>query len=141
MADPGGSANHSPGMNGESAVTGTRLLTALVAFVMLAGGITHLAAPEIFFPIVPSIFPARLAVLGSGLGELAIGLAVLIPRFRARAGFAFALLCFAYMPLHLWDFIRPDPIFHPWPLAVARVLLQIGFIAAGLQLSRRSDPE
>lgn len=122
-------------------MTGTRLLTALVAFVMLAGGITHLAAPEIFFPIVPSIFPARLAVLGSGLGELAIGLAVLIPRFRARAGLAFALLCFAYMPLHLWDFIRPDPIFHPWPLAVARVLLQVGFIAAGLQLSRRSDPE
>ncbi|KQW29054.1 hypothetical protein ASE36_11300 [Rhizobium sp. Root274] len=117
-------------------MTETRLLTALVAIVMLAGGVTHLVAPEIFFPIVPSIFPARLAVLGSGLGELTIGVAVLFPRFRARAGLAFALLCFAYVPLHLWDFLRPDPIFHPWPLAVGRVLLQIGFIVAGLRLAR-----
>ena len=139
MAGPGGRASHSRGLNGEIAVTGTRLITALVAFVMLAGGLTHVAAPEIFFPIVPSIFPARLAVLGSGLGELAIGIAVLVPRFRARAGLAFSLLCFAYMPLHLWDFIRPDPIFHPWPLAVARVLLQVGFIMAGLRLARQGE--
>jgi uncharacterized membrane protein len=120
----------------ETAVIQT-LLTATVALVMLAGGIAHLTMPEFFFPIVPSIFPARLAVLGSGIGELGIGLAVLVPRFRARAGLAFALLCLAYLPLHLWDFLRPDPIFHPWPLAVGRVLLQISFIAAGLRLSRQ----
>ena len=118
----------------------THMLTALIALVMLAGGITHLAVPEFFFPIVPSVFPARLAVLGSGLVELAIGLAVLVPRYRARAGLAFALLCLAYMPLHLWDFLRPDPIFHPWPLAVGRVALQIGFIAAGLRLWQQRDP-
>jgi uncharacterized membrane protein len=124
----------------ETDVTETRLLTALIAIVMLAGGITHLVAPQIFYPIVPSIFPARLAVLGSGLGELAIGVAVLVPRLRARAGLAFALLCIAYLPLHLWDFLRPDPIFHPWPLAVGRVLLQVGFIVAGLRLSRQRSP-
>ncbi|MDH4442425.1 MAG: hypothetical protein QE284_18825 [Rhizobium sp.] len=117
----------------------TRLLTAVVAVVMLAGGIAHLVVPEIFFTIVPSIFPARLAVVASGVVELAIGLAVLVPRFRARAGIAFSLLCLGYMPLHLWDFIRPDPIFHPWPIAVARVILQIGFIWAGLRLYAR-DP-
>lgn len=114
----------------------TRLLTALIAVVMLAGGITHLAAPEVFFPIVPSIFPARLAVLGSGIVELAIGLAVLVPRSRPHACLAFAMLCVAYLPLHLWDFVRPDPIFRPWPLAVLRVGLQLGFIAAGLRLWR-----
>ncbi|WP_137130000.1 hypothetical protein [Rhizobium sp. FY34] len=56
---------------------------------------------------------------------------------RAHSGLAYALLCAAYMPLHLWDFFRPDPVFAPPFAALTRVFVQILFIAAGWTLWTR----
>ena len=43
----------------------------------------------------------------------------------------------AYLPLHLWDYIRPDPVFAPPVAATVRVVVQLSFIWAGLTLWRR----
>ena len=67
-------------------------------------------------------------------------IAVLVPRWRAWAGLAFAALCLGYLPLHLWDFFRPDPIFKPPLVAGARVIVQFLFIAIGLSLWKSRQP-
>jgi len=103
---------------------------------MLAGGALHLLVPEPFFRIVPDGLPKALVVYGSGLVELAIGLGVVFKRLRIWAGLAFALLCGAYLPLHVWDFFRADPIFAPPFWASGRVLAQIGLIWLGWRLWR-----
>lgn len=109
----------------------------IIAAWMLLGGVLHLLAPEPFFRIVPDWLPERGVVYLSGVVELVIGLGVLIPRTRALAGLVFALLCAGYLPLHVWDFFRRDPIFPPPYLASARILAQLVLIGLGLWLWRR----
>ncbi len=111
----------------------------VISIWMLAGGVAHMLAPEAFFPIVPDWMPELAVVYGSGVVELAIGLGVLWRRTRAVAGLSFALLCAGFLPLHLWDFFRPDPIFSPWYAAATRCVVQLGLIGLGLLLWARRE--
>ncbi|MEM5516884.1 hypothetical protein WNY37_07970 [Henriciella sp. AS95] len=111
----------------------------IIAAWMLIGGAAHMIAPEPFFAIVPDWMPELAVVYISGIVEIVIGIAVLMPRTRSLAGLAFALLCAGYLPLHIWDFIRPDPVFSvPWSASL-RILIQMGLIALGLWLWRRGQ--
>lgn len=109
-------------------------LSAIVSLVMLLGGAAHLAAPSEFARLVPGPLPAPLIIAGTGLIQLAIGLLAIWPRTRAQGGRAFAALCLLYLPLHLWDFVRPDPVFSPPFAATGRIIVQLLFIAAGWRL-------
>lgn len=111
-----------------------RIAIIIIALWMLAGGILHLVMPETFFRIVPDWMPQRAVVYLSGLAELAIGTGVILPRFRALAGLAFAVMCAVYLPLHVWDFFRPDPVFAVPYMAAARIAVQFVLIALGLWL-------
>ena len=113
-------------------------LSTLVAFVMIAGGAAHLAAPDGFVPLVPPFLPAKPIILATGVLQIAIGLAALLPRTRGLGGMAFAVLCLAYLPLHIWDYFRTDPVFAPPVAATIRVVVQLGFIAAGYSLWKRN---
>lgn len=106
----------------------------VIALVMILGAIGHLLQPEYFAVLVPPWLPAHIILPASAVVQIAIGLAVLWPATRAYAGLAFALLCAAYLPLHLWDFFRPDPVFAPPVAALVRVLVQLLFIWAGWTL-------
>ena len=110
--------------------------TSVIALWMLVGGIAHLVTPEFFFQIVPEVFPKLFVVYLSGLVEIAIGAAILVPKLRAIAGLCFALLCLGFLPLHVWDFFRPDPVFEVPSAASIRILVQFGLIGLGLYLWR-----
>lgn len=112
-------------------------LTALVALVMILGGVAHLASPEAFAPLVPPWLPAYPVLVAAAVVQIVIGAAVLWPGTRALAGLAFAALCLGYLPLHLWDYIRTDPVFAPPVAATIRVVVQLLFIWAGVTLWRR----
>jgi uncharacterized membrane protein len=109
-------------------------LSILIAFVMITGGAAHLAATPNFVPLVPKFLPATPIILATGVLQILIGLAALWPRTRSLGALAFAALCLAYLPLHLWDYVRPDPVFAPPMAATARVVVQIFFIWAGYTL-------
>jgi uncharacterized membrane protein len=113
-------------------------LTGVVAFVMIGGGAAHLAAPQGFAPLVPPFLPAIPVIIATGVVQIGIGLATLWPRTRALGALAFAAICVAYLPLHLWDYVRPDPVFAPPVAATLRVVVQGLFIWAGVALWRRS---
>lgn len=113
-------------------------LSILIAFVMIAGGGAHLAAPANFAALVPTFLPATPIILATGVLQIAIGLAALLPRTRNVGGLAFATLCTLYLPLHLWDFVRPDPVFAPPVAASIRVAVQLAFILAGYTLWKRT---
>ena len=104
---------------------------------MLVGGVLHMITPTPFFRVVPDWMPELAVVYLSGLAEIAIGLGVLIPRSRALAGLAFAVMCLVYLPLHAWDFFRPDPVFSATYMASVRIAVQLVLIALGLWLWRR----
>lgn len=110
---------------------------ALIAVWMLAGGVAHFLKPEMFYPIVPDFLPKRLVVYASGVPEIIIGLAVLFPRTRGIAGLGFALLCVAFMPLHIWDLFRDTPAITPHRTAIIRVFVQFFLIWTGWTLYKR----
>ncbi len=114
-------------------------LAILVALVMIGGGAAHLAAPEGFVPLVPAFLPAMPVILATGVLQIGIGLAALWPRTRAWGALSFAALCLAYLPLHLWDYVRPDPVFAPPVAATIRVTFQLLLIWAGYTLWKRTS--
>lgn len=118
----------------------TLALVGIVAVVMIGGGLAHLATPLSFAPLVPGFLPAVPVLYAAGLVQIAVGAFAIWPRTRAWGGLAFAVLCAGYLPLHLWDFFRPDPVFAPPVAASIRVLVQLLFIAAGVALWRRARP-
>ncbi|MCU0649258.1 MAG: hypothetical protein MUF00_14770 [Gemmatimonadaceae bacterium] len=128
-------------MNRASTTLGQRvggaLPIAVIAITMLLGGVSHLVAPEQFMALVPRPLPPHAVLYITGVVQLAIGGSVLWSRTRRAAGFAFAVLCLGYLPLHLWDFVRPDPVFTPPVAASIRVAVQLVFIATGFTLWRR----
>lgn len=111
-------------------------LTLFVALVMLAGGGAHLVRPDLFTVLVPGFLPAAAVITATGVLQIGIALAVLWPRTRAWGGLAFSVLCLGYLPLHLWDFVRPDPLFAPPLAASVRVVVQLLLVAAGWRLWR-----
>ena len=74
---------------------GARLLGA----VLVGGGALHLAVPAVYEPLIPSwLGPARPWVLGSGVAELACGVAVALVRTRRAGAWASAGLFVGVFP-------------------------------------------
>lgn len=76
--------------------------------VLVAIGIVHFASPRFFDELVPPWLPPgeRFWTLASGVAEVLVGLALLWPRTRRRAGWAAAALFVAVYPGNLymaWD--------------------------------------
>ena len=99
--------------------------------VIIAGGAAHLAAPKGFAPLVPAFLPAIPIISGTGVVQIMLGLGALLPRTRNLAALA-------DLPLHLWDFVRPDPVFAPPVAASIRVAVQLAFIMSGYILWQRT---
>jgi uncharacterized membrane protein len=79
----------------------------LGGFLFLAG-VTHFANPVFFDDIVPPWLPPseRFWTYISGLAEIAVGIAVLIPKYRRLGGWAAFVLFVAVYPANLymvWD--------------------------------------
>lgn len=70
-----------------------------LAAVLLAAGTTHLVAPRIYEGLIPRrLGNPRAWVLGSGVAELACGIAVAVPRTRRQGALATAALFVAVFP-------------------------------------------
>lgn len=73
-----------------------------LAALFLTSGVTHLVRPQVFETIVPHVLPRkRELVYASGVAEIACGIGLLVPRTRAVAGLASAVLLVAVLPANI----------------------------------------
>ena len=84
-----------------------RLWIPLGIFVLLAG-LTHFAHPDFFDAIVPPWLPPneRCWTYSSGIAEIVIGIAVLLPKYRKIGALASVALFVAVYPANMfmvWD--------------------------------------
>lgn len=87
------------------------LLVVMAAFYVL-GGVMHLARPEVYLPMMPPYMPWHLPLVYlSGLAELGLGLAVLVPSLRRAAAYGIILLLVAMFPANLHIAFHDVPIF------------------------------
>jgi len=115
----------------------TNLLVAVVVLVMGGGGLAHLVIPNTFAGFVFEPLPALLVVYLTGLMQIGVAAMAMVRPTRHVAGLVFAAICLAYVPLHVWDFFRLDPVISPHAAVAARLALQVAFIWIGVTLWRR----
>lgn len=114
------------------------------AFVWI--GVQHFLDPTWFEPIVPAALGApRFWVLASGVAEVAVGLALIVPATRAYGGLACAALLVVLYWANLYMWVENVPLdgktyANVWH--VVRLLIQIAAIAGCLFVAAelRSSP-
>lgn len=89
-----------------------RLLLFLMAAFYVGAGVMHLVRPEFYRPMMPPYLPWHDAlILLSGLAEIALGIAVLIPPLRVAAAWGIILLLIAVFPANLHIALHNVPVF------------------------------
>lgn len=114
-----------------------RTLSPYVLAVLLAvAGTLHLLRPAGFDSLIPHFLPdPRAWTYASGVVELAVAAAVLVPRTRRRGGLAAAALFIAVFPGNLYMAVEPGDVPH-W-IALARLPLQVPLVLWGLQVAKK----
>lgn len=112
------------------------------AFVWI--GVQHFVDPAWFEPIVPAVLGApRFWVLASGVAEIAVGLALIVPATRAYGGLACAALLVVLYWANLYMWVENVPLdgktyANVWH--VLRLLIQLGLIVASLFIAGELRP-
>ncbi len=86
------------------------LLVLLGVFFVL-NGVIHLVTPKSYLPLMPPYLPLHLELIYlSGVAELALGVAVLIPQTRRLAAWGLILLLIAIFPANIHVALYDVPI-------------------------------
>lgn len=103
---------------------------ALAGFFVLAG-LNHFRVPEFYLSMIPPPLPPVPVNVISGLAEIVLGIAVLIPRTRRLAGWGLIALLIAVFPANLYAAFQGHLAgldAPPWTLW-ARLPFQLLFLA------------
>lgn len=103
------------------------IISILLAVLMMVSGIQHLWNPEFYLPFVPSFLPFPLAVVYlSGLVELLLGVVTLFlnQKYTKFGILGIAILMIIFLPLHIADALREQPVVGSHTLAYFRLAIQ-----------------
>jgi uncharacterized membrane protein len=79
-----------------------RILLWLMGIFYVVGGINHFANTDFYVPMMPPYLPLNVELVYlSGVAEIGLGVAVLIPAFRRLAAWGIILLLIAIFPANL----------------------------------------
>ena len=79
--------------------------------VLIFGGINHFRNPEFYMPMMPPYLPWHLELIYvSGVAEIGLGLAVLVPRFSKLAAWGIMALLLAILPANIHVALHDIPI-------------------------------
>jgi uncharacterized membrane protein len=102
-----------------------------IAIIMILGAVGHVVSPEIYSELIPSFIPEFIAHLFSIIAEAAIGLTLIIPKYRKYGGLGFMILMIIFLPIHVWDLFKEEPFIGTKTIALVRVVVQGVLIYAG----------
>ena len=108
-----------------------KVITYILAVIMILGAAGHIFYPDSYTGMIPEFISDKLAHILAAISELAIGLALLIPKLRKYGGLGLMILMIIFMPLHIWDVVREDPFMGSATAAWIRFFVQAFFIAGG----------
>ncbi len=114
-----------------------KALPYIFGIMMISGAIGHAVAPEVYAPLVPNFISLTLANVLSVIAEAAVGIALLVPKYRKIGALLFAALMIAFLPLHIWDMLKENPAIGPTPVPQIRVVVQLLLIYAGWWLYKK----
>jgi uncharacterized membrane protein len=103
----------------------------LLGLFFVVAGILHFLRPGMYVKIMPPYLPwPRQLVFVSGLCEVALGVLVLVPRFRVPAAWGLIALLVAVFPANLHMALHPELFRKIHPVALwLRLPLQAALVA------------
>ena len=119
--------------------------TAIGLATLLGGsGVLHFAAPKPYDSIVPPALPgsARTWTYVSGVAELVIALALVVPRFRRLGGLLAALLFIGVFPANVQMAVDYQRSGKPLParlIAFGRLPLQVPLVLWALRVRKSGE--
>ena len=79
------------------------------ALFFIAGGVNHFAHADFYLPMMPDYLPSHvLLVQSSGVAEVILGAALLVPRLERLAAWGILALLVAVFPANLHMALHPD---------------------------------
>ncbi len=116
------------------------ILKYLLAFGFVLAGINHFINADFYMKIMPSYLPWHLfLVLLSGVFEIVLGIALLIPKFTQTAAWGLIALLISVFPANVYMAMNTAlfPEFSPTALYL-RLPLQFVLIALAFWLTRKN---
>ncbi len=91
--------------------TAKRILLGLMGVFYILAGVNHFRVPEFYLPMMPPYLPWHVELVAlSGLAEVALGVAVLVPGLRRPAACGIIALLIAVFPANLHVALHDVPI-------------------------------
>lgn len=110
-------------------------LRGLLGAVMIAAGVMHFVAPDIYLRIMPDYLPWHLELVYiSGVFEVLGGVGLFVPKVRSLAGWGIIALLFAVWPANIY--MATEGIEFSPAVAWVRVVLQPALMYLAYVVSR-----
>ena len=108
-----------------------KIIPYLLGGLLLLSAVAHILNPDFYAPMIPDFIPEGFANIFTAIVEAAIGVLLFLPKYRHWGGLGFFLLMIAFLPLHVWDMFKENPLVGPQPAPTIRLLMQFLLIYAG----------
>lgn len=110
----------------------------IFAAIMIFSAVMHVIQGEFYEPMIPNWISVDLANYGTAVLEALVGVLLILPAQRRMGGLGFMLLMIGFLPIHIWDLFRPDPVMGSMTKAVIRLVIQFGLIYLGWKLYKKA---
>jgi uncharacterized membrane protein len=108
--------------------TAKNIFAWVFGILLITAGINHFIRPQFYAGFIPDWLPLLTVNYATGIIEAALGFGMIIPRSRRSAGIGTLLLMLFFLPLHLLDALRENPVIGSRLLAWIRLGLQFVLI-------------
>jgi uncharacterized membrane protein len=89
-----------------------RVMLLVMGVFYVVAGLAHFVRPDFYLPMMPPWLPThRELIFLSGVAEVLLGVAVLVPRLRRIAGWGIIALLIAIFPANLHIALHDVPVF------------------------------
>ncbi len=95
-----------------------------MSVILILGGITHFTHPEVSSGLIPDFLPKTLVHLFTGILEILLGVGVWLKGYRQRALVGITILMLLFLPLHVIDLFRDQPVLGSTNAALIRLAMQ-----------------
>ena len=106
-----------------------KILTLVFGVIMIIAGVMHFIRPAVYLSFFPNQWPQEVIIYGSGVLEMVVGLCTLIPRYSRFGTLGIFILMLAFLPLHVIDIFKENPVVGIKAIAYIRLPFQFVLIA------------
>ncbi len=104
------------------------IFTLLFGIFMIGNGKYHFSKPETYFPFIPSFLPKLMINYLVAVLEILVGVSVFIPQTRHFGTLIILMMMLAFLPIHITDAFRQNPLIGTRQVAFQRLGLQLIFV-------------